>query len=416
MVNSVVMRSLSQLLTLQIHISGIPIFLVLIFAVAVRAGEPPAPKLPSPFAISAAALRRHVEYLASPELEGRGTNKGKQLTRDYIQKQFEELQLEPLFGKSRYLQDIPGPRDKQGQPTLLGKNIGAWLPGSDPELRDEFVILSAHYDHLGVENGLVFPGADDNAGSVAMMLEVARHYVHSSDKPRRSLIFLSCDLEEKLLWGSRWFVAHPPRLLKQVRLFVTAEMIGRTLGNLPMKTIFVLGSEHGEGLKPIVNSVAVPPDLEIAHLGIDLIGTRSDYGPFKSEKVPFLFFSGGEHPDYHTPRDTPDRVDYVRAARVSNLIAAVCQSVADADAPPSWTDEPAHELDEVRTLHRITDLVLKTDDAAEESGKARLTPLQRFTVTNVHSKTAQIIERGEVKPEDRPWLIRSAQVLLLTVF
>ncbi len=373
-------------------------------------------KLATSPAISAAALRRHVEYLASPELEGRGTARGKQLARDYIQKQFEELQLEPLFGKSQFLQDIPGPRDKQGQPTLLGKNIGAWLPGSDPELRDEFVILSAHYDHLGVENGLVFPGADDNAGSVAMMLEVARHYAHSRKKPRRSVIFLSCDLEEKLLWGSRWFVAHPPRPLRQVKLFVTAEMIGRTLGDLPMKTIFVLGSEHGDGLKRVVNSVAVPPELEVAHLGIDLVGTRSDYGPFKSEKVPFLFFSGGEHPDYHTPRDTADRIDYDRAACVSNLIAGVCQSVADADTPPAWTDEPVHELDEVRTLHRITELVLKTDQAAEGSDKPRLTQLQRFTVTNVHTKTAQIIERGEVKPEDRPWLVRSAQLLLLTVF
>lgn len=409
-----------QMLKTQILIAAIPVCAGLWLTVAACASEPsatkPAQKPISPASISPTALRPHVEYLASPRLEGRGTVKGKQLAGDYIQKQFEELQLEPLFGKSRFLQDIPGPRDKQGQPTLLGKNIGAWLPGSDPELRDEFVILSAHYDHLGVENGKIFPGADDNAGSVAMMLEVARHFVHSGKHPRRSLIFLSCDLEEKLLWGSRWFVAHPPRPLQQIRLFVTAEMIGRTLGDLPMKTIFVLGSEHAEGLKSIVNSVAVPPELEVAHLGIDLIGTRSDYGPFRSEKVPFLFFSGGEHPDYHTPRDTADRVDYERAACVSNLIAGVCRSVADGEATPAWTDEPAHELDEVRTLHRITDLVLKTDEAAEQAGKARLTQLQRFTVTNVHTKTGQIIERGEVRPDDRPWLVRSAQLLLLTVF
>jgi Zn-dependent M28 family amino/carboxypeptidase len=399
-------------------------------AIAVLAGVSPPPvvhgddalsvqgasELEKQSATSALTLRRHVEYLASAELEGRGTARGKQLARDYIQKQIEELRLEPLFGKSGFFQEIPGPRDKQGEPTVLGKNIAAWLPGSDPDVRDEFVILSAHYDHLGVADGHLFPGADDNAGSVAMLLEVARQYVHSGKRPRRSLIFLSCDLEEKLLWGSRWFVAHPPRPLKQIKLFVTAEMIGRTLGDLPMKTIFVLGGEHAEGLKKIVNSVDVPAEIEVAHLGIDLIGTRSDYGPFWSEKVPFLFFSGGEHPDYHTPRDTADRIDYERAACVSNLIAGVCRRVADAETPPAWTDAPTHELDEVRTLHRITELVLKTDDAAEKAGKPRLTQLQRFTVTNVHSRTAQIIERGEFKPEDRPWLIRSAQVLLLTVF
>jgi hypothetical protein len=193
-------------------------------------------------------------------------------------------------------------------------------------------------------------------------------------------------------------------------------MIGRTLGDLPMKTIFVLGSEHSVGLKSTVNSIAVPPELDVAHLGIDLIGRRSDYGPFWSEKVPFLFFSGGEHADYHTPRDTPDRVDYERAAHVSNLIAGVCRSVADADEAPEWTDEPAHEIDEVRTLHRITDLVLETDDAAQKAGKKRLTQLQRFTVTNVQTKTAQIIDRGEIMPDERAWLVRSAQLLLLTVF
>jgi hypothetical protein len=366
--------------------------------------------------ISADDLRPHVEYLASPKLEGRGTSRGKQLAREYIAGIFRELRLAPLFGETEFLQEIPGPTGKQGERTLLGKNIGAWLPGSDPALRDECVILSAHYDHLGVANGAVYPGADDNAGSVAMMLEVARRFAGPGPKPRRSLLFLSCDLEEKMLLGSRWFVAHPPRPLEQVRLFITAEMIGRTLGDLPMKTIFVLGGEHAEGLKAVVNSVAVPPELEVAHLGIDLIGTRSDYGPFRSEKVPFLFFSGGEHPDYHTPRDTADRVDYERIACVSNLIAGVCRNVADAEATPAWTDKPSHALDEVRTLHRITDLVLKTDDAAQAAGRPHLSQLQRFTVTNVHAKTAQIIERGQVQPDERPWLVRSAQFLLLTVF
>jgi hypothetical protein len=369
-----------------------------------------------PLQIATGDIRAHIEYLASPTLEGRGTPRGKELAREYLKKQFEDLRLQPIFGKAGFEQEIPGPRAKNGERSLLGKNVGACLEGSDPVLRDEFIVLSAHYDHLGVENGRIYPGADDNAGSVAMMLEVARHFAGSGNRPRRSLIFLSCDLEEKMLWGARWFVAHPPRHLDQIKLFITAEMIGRTLGDLPMKTIFVLGSEHAEGLKAIVNSISVPPELEVAHLGIDLVGTRSDYGPFQSEKVPFLFFSGGEHADYHTPRDTADRVDCERAARVANLIAGVCRSVADADAVPLWTDEPSHDLDEVRTLRRITDLVLQSDDAARDEGKPRLSQVQRFTVTNVHSKATQIIERGEMKADERPWLIRSAQLLLLTVF
>ena len=142
------------------------------------------------------------------------------------------------------------------------------------------------------------------------------------------------------MWGSRWFVAHPPWPIQQVKLFITAEMIGRTLGDLPMKTIFVLGAERGEGMRNVVSDVALPPELEVAHLGIDIVGTRSDYGPFQSESVPFLFFSGGEHPDYHTTRDTADRVDYNRIAHVANLIDSVCRSVAQAETPPAWIDQP----------------------------------------------------------------------------
>jgi hypothetical protein len=358
-----------------------------------------------------------VEYLASPRLEGRGTLRGKELARDYLCKQFKELQLEPLFGKLGYLQDIPGPTGEQGERTVLGRNIGGWIRGSDPALCDQFIILSAHYDHLGVDReGHIYTGADDNAGSVAMMLEVARRFASAARRPRRSMVFLSCDLEEKLLWGSRWFVAHPPWPIQQVKLFITAEMIGRTLGDLPMKTIFVLGAERGEGLRTMVNNVSLPPDLEVAHLGIDIVGTRSDYGPFQSESVPFLFFSGGEHPDYHTPRDTADRVDYNRVAHVSNLIDNVCRSAAQSDSPPAWIDQPRHELDEIRALHGITELLLKTDNEGQDSGRPRLTQVQRFTVTNMHHRTAQILERGQVEAADRPGIVRMAQLLLLAVF
>ncbi|MSR60357.1 MAG: M28 family peptidase [Planctomycetaceae bacterium] len=370
----------------------------------------------SPARISAETLRKHVDYLASPKLEGRGTPLGKKLAATYIRKRFEALRLTPLFGEGEFFQTIPGPKDKEGRPTVMGRNIGAFLPGTDPKLKDEYVIVSAHYDHLGIRGEHVYPGADDNAGSVAMLLEVARVFAASPHGTKRSLVFLSCDLEENLLWGSRWFVAHPPWPLAQVKLFVTSEMIGRTLGDLPLETIFVLGTEHGTGLKQVVDGIEMPAALQVAHLGIDLIGTRSDYGPFWSEKIPFVFFSGGEHPDYHQPTDTADRLDYERVAHVSKLIYEVCRQVADAGTAPEWTNDPVHDLDEVRTLHRITQVLLETDDAARAAGKPRLSNFQRFTVSNVKSTTAQIIDRGEVRAADRPALIRWSQFLLLTVF
>ena len=92
--------------------------------------------------------------------------------------------------------------------------------------------MSAHFDHLGVRSGVLFPGADDNASGVAMMLEVARSLTLSAEPPKRSVMFLGFDLEEIGLFGSRYFVEHPPVPLDRVALFITADMIGRALGGV----------------------------------------------------------------------------------------------------------------------------------------------------------------------------------------
>lgn len=395
---------------LETRIPLISLYLLIPFSLAASliAAERPA--------ISVDDVRPHVELLAGAELRGRGDARSKQQTRDYIQAHFQRLGLKPLFGNDQFLQPIPGTPNDEGKQAIIGHNIGTLLPGSDPGLRDEWIILSAHYDHLGTHNGKMFPGADDNASGVSMMLEVARQLASAPEKPRRSIAFVGFDLEERLLWGSRWFAAHPPRPLSQVKLFITADMIGRSLGDLPLDMIFVMGGEHAEGLKQIVKRIEPPQGLEVAHLGIDLVGTRSDYGPFRAEKVPFLFFSSGEHPNYHTPEDTPQRINFSKVARVSNLVLQVCRDIDKADATPAWTDTPQQDLDEVHALRRITGLLLELDDTARKLGKQRLTDVQRFLVSNVHVKSGQILERGELAAEERTWLIRSSQVLLLTVF
>lgn len=361
-------------------------------------------------------LKRHVYTLASPEFEGRGTAEGKRKAREHLVAAFRELRLQPLFPQESYLQEIPGPKQIGGQQPPMGINVGAVLPGSDARLRDEYVIVSAHFDHLGIRGGKTFHGADDNAGSVAMMLEVARLLAAQPVAPRRSVVFLSCDLEESLLWGSRWFVAHPPWPLERVKLFVTAELIGRTLGDLPLPAVFVMGGEQAPGLRQLVDGVTPPGNLQVSHLGVDLVGVRSDYGPFKGEKVPFLFFSGGEHRDYHQPTDTADRLDYQRLAHITQVIRDVVREVAMTETPPAWSDRPEHTLGEVETIERITGTLLQLDDTLRERGRGRLTDQQRFTVSNIHMKTRTLLSEKQVSPADRAWLIRSAQWMLLTVF
>ena len=369
--------------------------------------------------ITAAQVRPHIEYLASPELKGR-SGPGARLAAKYIVAHFRKWGLKPLFkqgGRSKtsgsYYQAIPGrPVMRQGRRArpLLGRNVGAWIPGRDPALHDDVVIVSAHYDHLGVRNGRIYRGADDNASGVSMMLEVARQIANSPVKPRRSIVFIGFDLEERLLWGSRWFAAHPPWPLQRVKLFITADMIGRSLGNLPLSAVFVLGSEHAPQLKRVLDRVGTPRGLEVARLGTDLIGTRSDYGPFRDRKVPYLFFSTGEHPDYHTPDDVPERVDYEKVARVSGLVLRVCRRVANAKTIPRWTDTTAPDLDEARALNRIATLLLAA------RGAHKLTAVQQIVVTSARDQTRQIIDRGRMTAGERSWLIGFSQFMLLAIF
>ena len=382
----------------------------LAFVASARADEPlPVTTIP------VANIQKHIETLASPEFEGRGTPAGRKKAQAYLLEQFREIGLKPLFGQS-FTQDVPGPQLDEGAAPFDGLNIGGCIPGSDPKLRDEWVILAAHYDHLGVRQNKIYPGADDNASSVAMMLEVARQLASSPTRPQRSVAIISFDLEERLLWGSRWFAAHPPMKLDSVKLFITAEMIGRRLGDLPLPIVFVMGAEHATGLHDLVEAVPVPKGLETAYLGADLVGSRSDYAPFRDQQVPFLFFSGGEHPDYHQPTDTADRIDHDRVARVSDVVLGVMRKAITSDPLPAWTDDPQHGLEEIHVLKRITTTLLAEDDAARNKGAARLTAVQRLLVANVHARVQQVLDRGTVDPAERPTLIRFAQALLLTVF
>jgi hypothetical protein len=156
--------------------------------------------------------------------------------------------------------------------------------------------------------------------------------------------------------------------------------------------------------------VGEPKDLEVARLGIDLIGTRSDYGPFRDRKIPFLFFSTGQSDVYHTPRDVPETIDYKKLARVTALIERITVAAANDDVAPEWTDDLQPNLDEARTLNRIAARLL---DEAEER---RFSALQLLTIGQAKSRTEAILARGEITADERSWLVRLSQVMLISVF
>ena len=377
-----------------------------------RVPRPPAPPEAQQIGeviFASADLMRHVEYLASPELEGR-RDRGAALAADYVIQHLRDAGLQPLFSGS-FEQPIPA-GDGPENAAVLGKNVGALLPGSDPRFNDEVILLGVHYDHLGIRGGQVHPGADDNATSVAMLLETAKYISQLRPAPRRSIALVGFDLEEQLLWGSRWFASHPPVPREKIKLMVTSDMIGRSLGDLPLPLVFMFGSEYCPELRNHVARVGVPKGLEVGRLGADFIGTRSDYGPFRDLQIPFLFFSTGEHPDYHTPRDLPQRINPEQMARIASLIAQTIVEVANSPSSPVWNGRPEPDLAEAATMERVTSVML----AEEAAGRRKLSTAVRFVAEQTRSKTRYVRERGTFSEDERTLLRRSAQYLLISAF
>ena len=197
---------------------------------------------------------------------------------------------------------------------------------------DAFVIVSAHYDHLGVREGRTFPGADDNASGVAAMLETAAYV--ATHPLRHSVMFIAFDGEEQGLQGSKYFVAHPPVALDRVRLVINLDMVSRS----DTATIVASGTSSDPALKELVSKAAQGRRLSVAfghdrpiYLagGVEDWTNQSDQGPFHDAGVRTLYFGVEDHPDYHQPTDTADKIPRPFFTEVAELVV---QTLIEADA------------------------------------------------------------------------------------
>lgn len=386
--------------------TGLALAIVVTTATAQEPGPAPG-KLPDP-----ARLRQHVETLASPEFAGR-SGPGGEKAAAYVADHLRKLGLAPLFGDS-YEQVIPDLATPGNPP--LGRNVGAKLAGADPALADEWIILAAHFDHLGVRGGRLYPGADDNASGVAMLLEVARNLAASEgpDRPRRSVMLIGFDLEERGLWGSRYFVEHMPVPLDKVKLFVTADMLGRALAGVCAEHLFVMGTERfapARGwLAEAAKSDPVAGHVRLAVVGADLLGIdRSDYGPFRARSVPFLFFSTGENPAYHTPDDTAATLDYPKLESATRLIQSAVAHAAAADSLPPWPAAPDHPLEEAAAIRDVLQRLL------DHRADLKIPPFQANLMASAIRTLDDALARGDLTPAERSRVVRTAQVVLFTV-
>jgi hypothetical protein len=211
------------------------------------------------------------------------------------------------------------------------QNVVAVLPGSEPSLRRENIVIGAHYDHLGLGHygaressaaGTIHPGADDNASGTAVLIEVARRLAQSPVKPGRTVIFVAFSAEELGLLGSRHFVNNTESVAA-TRAMINLDMVGRLRDN----RLTVFGARSGQNLSQIVAAAAERGGFDL--IESDDVG-RSDHLSFYSKRIPVLHFFTGIHEDYHRPTDTAEKLNTDGMARISDLVMATTLALADA--------------------------------------------------------------------------------------
>jgi hypothetical protein len=250
------------------------------------------------------------------------------------------------------IREVPGlqlrieMRDTVSSTVFIPNAVGI-LEGTDPVLKHEYLVYSAHMDHIGITPGTpdsINNGADDDGSGTAGVMELAEAFSRPGARPKRSLIFLTVSGEEKGLWGSDYFTSHPPVPIGQIVADINIDMIGR---NWP-DTIVAIGKEHSD-LGATLNRVnAAHRDLGMTAIDDrwpeERFYFRSDHYNFARRGVPILFFFNGVHADYHEVTDSPDKINSEKESRILRLLFYLGQAVANAPARPKWNPESYKEI------------------------------------------------------------------------
>jgi len=303
-------------------------------------GLPPLAAAQDPRLITADLIGRHVGALAADSMRGRATPSPElEKAAAYVAVEFQRAGLEPSGDSGGFLWRYPIGRGST-VPRLQAPNVVGVLPGRDSALRGEYVAVVAHMDHLGVgrrvKGDSIYNGADDNASGTAGVMALAAAFAAQPERPRRSVLFLVVSGEERGLWGSRAFVAHPSVPLDSIVGLVNLDMIGR---NRP-DSVYLNGWGKTTVSDLVRRLAAAHPELGLA-VGPDVedrpqTPADSDHYPFQHVGIPYVFFYTGEHADYHEPSDEPARLDADKAARVARLALYTVWDMAEQGARPKW--------------------------------------------------------------------------------
>ena len=303
----------------------------------IRGGDP----------LTADEIQEHVDILASDAFEGRGAaTDGERKAGAYLVSLLEQLPgVEPGGDEGGWYQAFPITVNQPGAvyDHDRAQNVVAVLPGSDPELAHEVIVIGAHYDHVGPEgrhggslsgSREIHNGADDNASGSAVVYELAETFATADVPPRRTIVFQWYSGEELGLLGSRWWVANPSVPLDDVVAMINMDMIGRLQGG----TLLIGGTGSSPVLEEIVADLEGFEDLAFV---LDPPGNApSDNSSFYEQGIPVLFLFTGVHEDYHAPGDDPEKLNAPGTAKVGRLAREIVVRLDARDERPPFRLAP----------------------------------------------------------------------------
>ncbi len=277
-----------------------------------------------------------VETLADDSFEGREAgSRGGRAAGNLLMKEFEKLGLEPAGYSGTYFQDF----------NRASRNILGLIEGSDPRLKQEVVLVGAHYDHVGYGRatnsfgpiGYIHNGADDNASGVSGVLEVAEAIKTLPSPPRRSILFAYWDGEEQGLLGSQHWLANPTLDKSRIAVALNMDMIGR----LRQSRLEVFGTRTAPSLRRIISEANREANLDIDFSW--LMKSDSDHWPFFSRSIPSIMFHTRLHESYHRPSDDAHTINAAGIESVSRLALLTVLELADRETSGKFRDQSRRE-------------------------------------------------------------------------
>ena len=296
-------------------------------------------------------LKKHIEILASDSLEGRETGEqGQKKAAEYIANCFKKVGIPPYKCKTYFQKFKVKSKGHLRQRIILkqkyvkGENVLGFIQGTD--LKDEVLIITAHYDHLGKKDTLIYNGADDNASGTSAILEIAEAFMKAkkdSVGPRRSILIMAVSGEEKGLLGSKYYTDKPIYSLEKTIANLNVDMIGRIdKHHKNGDYVYLIGSDR---LSTELHNISEEVNRKHFNLKLDYTYNdkddpnryyyRSDHYNFAKNNIPVIFYFNGVHGDYHKSTDTIDKIDFKKTQKISRLIFLTAWELANRNERPS---------------------------------------------------------------------------------